>query len=327
MATFPTIRPRRLREDPRIRRLVQETWVVPANLIMPLFVRGGQKERRPIGTMPGIDQLSPDEVLREGEALLKVGVGAVLLFGISDEKDAVASAGSREDGVVQQTIGLLKKELPELLVIADVCLCDYTDHGHCGLVQETGGVKVIDNDTTLEVLSKIAGSLARAGADVVAPSDMMDGRVAAVRDELDAAGFKHLPILSYAVKYASSYYGPFREAVESAPQFGDRRAYQMNPANVQEAIKEAEQDVEEGADILMVKPALPYLDVVKTLRDRFSLPIAVFQVSGEYAALKFAAAQGAFDEEAAVLENWTAMKRAGADILISYFAKGYAKAL
>jgi porphobilinogen synthase len=277
--------------------------------------------------MPGIEQLSPDEILKEGQALLEVGVGAVLLFGVSEEKDATGSAGFQEDGVVQRAIALLKKELPELLLIADVCLCDYTDHGHCGLVQEVRGKKVIDNDSSLEVLSKIAGSLARAGADMVAPSDMMDGRVAAIRDELDAAGFKHLPILSYAVKYASAFYGPFRDALASQPKFGDRRGYQMDPANAREALREARQDLEEGADILMVKPALPYLDVLKALRDEFPVPLAAFQVSGEYVALKFAAAQGAFDEKAAVLESRTAMKRAGADILISYFAKDYAKEL
>jgi porphobilinogen synthase len=290
---------------------------------MPLFIVEGKKQRRPIRSMPGVEQLSPDEILKEGEELLEKGVGTVLLFGVSEEKDAAASAGFRENGVVQQALGLLKKNLPQLLTIADVCLCDYTNHGHCGLVQEVGGRKTVDNDSSLEVLSKIAGSLARAGADMVAPSDMMDGRVAAIRDELDAAGFKHLPILSYAVKYASSFYGPFREALNSSPKFGDRRGYQMDPPNVREAIREARQDLEEGADILMVKPALPYLDVLKTLRDEFPVPLAAFQVSGEYAAIKFAAAQGAFDEQAAVLESWTAMKRAGADILISYFAKNY----
>jgi porphobilinogen synthase len=306
---------------------VQETTIVPQNLVMPLFVVEGKKQRRPIRSMPGIERLSADEMLKEGEALLEAGVRSVLLFGVSEEKDALASAGYREDGVVQQAIGLLKKNLPELLTIADVCLCDYTDHGHCGLVQEVRGKKIIDNDSSLEVLSKIAGSLARAGADMVAPSDMMDGRVAAIRDELDAAGFKHLPILSYAVKYASSFYGPFREALGSAPKFGDRRGYQMDPANVREAIREARQDLEEGADILMVKPALPYLDVVKALREEFPVPLATFQVSGEYAAIKFAAAAGAFEEKAVVLESWTAMKRAGADILITYFAKEYARSL
>jgi porphobilinogen synthase len=294
---------------------------------MPLFVRPGKKLRRAIAPMPGMEQLSPDQVLRECEALMQNGVGAVLLFGIPEGKDSQGTWGAREDGVVQQCIRLLKKEIPELLVMADVCLCDYTDHGHCGVVHEEGGKRVIDNDATLEILSKIAGSMARAGADIIAPSDMMDGRVMKIRDELDAAGFKQLPILSYAVKYASSFYGPFREAVGNAPQFGDRRSYQMDPANVREAIREAELDIEEGADILMVKPALPYLDVLKTLRDRFSVPLAAYQVSGEYAAIKFASQHQALDEAAAVLETWTAMKRAGADIIVSYFARDYASHL
>jgi len=327
MAKFPIIRPRRLREDPRIRRLVSETRVHPDQLVMPLFIREGKELRRPINAMPGVDQLSPDQALKEGEALLKSGVRSVLLFGVSEEKDAIASAGYREDGVVQKAIGLFKKRLPEMLLIADVCLCDYTDHGHCGLVQDKAGEKTVDNDSTLEVLSKIAGSLARAGADIIAPSDMMDGRVAKIRDELDAAGFKHLPILSYAVKYASAFYGPFREALDSTPQFGDRKGYQMDPANAREAIREAAQDIEEGADILMVKPAMAYLDILKSLRDHFTVPLAAFQVSGEYSAIKIAAAKGVLDERAAVMETWTAMKRAGADIIISYFAGEYAKDL
>ena len=324
MAKFPTVRPRRLREHPKVRQLVQETRVSAQDLVMPLFVRKGEKLRRPIVTMPGMEQLSPDEILREAEGLLENGVEAVLLFGISDEKDSQASAVYQEDGPVQEAIKRLKQELPEMLTIADVCLCDYTDHGHCGVVTED---KRIDNDASLEILSRIAGSLARAGADVVAPSDMMDGRVQAIRDELDAAGFKNLPILSYGVKYASGFYGPFREALESSPKFGDRRSYQMDPPNLREAIKEAEQDLEEGADILIVKPALPYLDVLRTLRERFSVPLAAYQVSGEYASIKFAAAQGAFDEKTVVLETWTSMKRAGADFLITYFAKDYAKFL
>ncbi|MFO1464765.1 MAG: porphobilinogen synthase [bacterium] len=324
MANFPTIRPRRLRENPRIRDLVRETRVHPAQLVMPLFVRSGKKERRPIAAMPGIAQLSPDEAVRECEAITKAGVGAVLLFGIPAEKDPVASSGHREDGVVQQALRAIKKEFPQLLTIADVCLCDYTDHGHCGVVQGEGEGRNIDNDATLEVLSKIAGSMARAGADVIAPSDMMDGRVQKIRDELDAAGFKHLPILSYAVKYASAFYGPFREALDSAPKFGDRRSYQMDPANYHEAFREAAQDLEEGADILMVKPALTSLDVLRSLRERFDCPLAAYQVSGEYAAIKFAAQAGVIDEAAAVLETWTVLKRAGADILISYFAKDYA---
>ena len=327
MAQFPSVRPRRLRDKPAIRELVRETRVHPSNLVMPIFVRPGQKERRPIPAMPGICQLSPDEVLHECEAVAKAGVGAVLLFGIPENKDSQASWGFREDGVVQSALRLAKKEFPELLLIADVCLCDYTDHGHCGIVQEAGDSPVVDNDATLEVLSKIAGSMARAGADVIAPSDMMDGRVQKIRDELDAAGFKQLPILSYAVKYASAFYGPFREALESAPKFGDRRGYQMDPANFREALREAQQDLEEGADILMVKPALTSLDVIRTLRDRFDVPLAAYQVSGEYSAIKFAAQQGVIDEAAAVMETWTVLKRAGADILVSYFARDYAKCL
>jgi porphobilinogen synthase len=294
---------------------------------MPLFVRPGKKQRRPIVSMPGIEQLSPDEVLKECRRLLDVGVRAVLLFGIPENKDATASWAYREDGVVQQAIRGIKEKLPEMLVIADVCLCDYTDHGHCGVVRGRKDRPFVDNDATLEILSKISGSMARAGADIVAPSDMMDGRVQKIRDELDAAGFKHLPILSYAVKYASSFYGPFREALESAPRFGDRRGYQMDPGNAREALREAEQDLEEGADILMVKPGLPSLDILAALRARVQVPLAAYQVSGEYAAIKFAARQKAFDEEAAVLETWTVLHRAGADILVSYFARDYAARL
>lgn len=327
MATFPIIRSRRLRENPSIRNLVRENRVHPSDLVMPFFVRPGKKVRRPITTMPGMEQLSADELLKECEALQKRGVGAVLLFGIPESKDANASAGFAEDGVVQEAIRLLKKELPELLVIADVCMCDYTDHGHCGVVHEEGDRRWIDNDASLEVLSKIAGSMARAGADVIAPSDMMDGRVQKIRDELDAAGFKQTPIMSYAVKYASSFYGPFRDALESAPKFGDRKSYQMDPANGREAIREAEQDLEEGADILIVKPGLPSLDILRSLRDRFDCPLAVYQVSGEYSSIKFAAQNKAFDEAQVVLESWTVMKRAGADILISYFSRDYAHLL
>lgn len=327
MASFPVVRPRRLRANPQIRDLVRENRLHPASLVMPLFLRPGKKEKRPIATMLGIEQFSPDLALKEAEAILKAGVRSVLLFGVVETKDAQASSGHSEDGVVQQTIRILKKELPELLLIADVCMCDYTDHGHCGVVVEEGEEKVIDNDSSLEILSRIAGSMARAGADIIAPSDMMDGRVAKIRDELDAAGFKNIPIMSYAVKYASAFYGPFREALNSAPQFGDRKSYQMDVANAREAIREARQDVEEGADILMVKPAISSLDIIRALRENFELPLAAYQVSGEYAAIKFAAQHKAFDEEAAVLESWTAIRRAGADIVISYFAKEYAKAL
>lgn len=325
MAIFPVQRSRRLREKAPIRRLVRETRLNRADLVMPFFVCPGKGVRKAIPTLPGLEILSADEVLREGERLLKDGVSAVLLFGIPETKDALASEAVREDGVISQAIRRFKKELPELAVIADVCLCDYTDHGHCGVVREERGERIIDNDASLEVLSKIAGGYARAGADIIAPSDMMDGRVAKIRDELDAAGFKHLPILSYAVKYASSFYGPFRDALENAPKFGDRRSYQMDPGNAREAIREAQEDIDEGADILMVKPAWGYLDVLKTLRDRFSVPLAAYQVSGEYAAIKFAAQHGALQEEAAVLETWTSIKRAGADIIVTYFAREYAK--
>lgn len=327
MAQFPLIRPRRLRDNPKIRHWIQENHLHVDSLVMPIFVRSGKKIKRAIKTMPGIFQLSPDEVLKECEALLKANVKSILLFGIPPKKDALASWASRDDGVVQEAIGLIKKKFPELLLIADVCLCDYTDHGHCGVIKQEGKTLSIDNDASLEILTKIAASLARAGADVIAPSDMMDGRVSKIRDELDAVGFKHLPILSYAVKYASSFYGPFREALESAPRFGDRKGYQMNPANLREAFREAEQDIEEGADILMVKPGLSSLDVIYALRQRCQLPIAAYQVSGEYAAIRFAAQKGAFDETAAVLESWMALRRAGADIIVSYFARDFAKYL
>jgi len=325
MANFPTIRPRRLRHNPQIRRLVRETRLNRDMLVMPFFVRSGKGLRKPIASLPGLDQVSPDELLKDAKALLKGGVRALMIFGIPEKKDPMGSWAYREDAPVQQAIRLLKKHIPEMLIIADVCLCDYTDHGHCGLVQGEGEGRSIDNDSSLEVLSKIAGSLARSGADIVAPSDMMDGRVQKIRDELDAAGFKELPILSYAVKYASSFYGPFRDALESKPQFGDRRSYQMDPANQREALREAEQDLQEGADILMVKPALSSLDILQLLRDKIQVPLAAYQVSGEYASIRFAAQHGALHEESAVLETWTAIARAGADILVTYFARDFAK--
>ena len=327
MAVFPVARSRRLREKPAIRQLVRETRVDPSNLVMPFFVRSGKKLRKPIKTLPGLAQLSADELIRDCERLLKGGVSSVLLFGIPEKKDALASDAVSKKGVIAQAIALLKKNLPELLVIADVCLCDYTDHGHCGVVQGEGKNRLIDNDSSLEVLSRIAGNYARAGADIIAPSDMMDGRVGKIRDELDAAGFKQLPILSYAVKYASSWYGPFREALESAPKFGDRKSYQMDYANRREAIREAVQDIEEGADLLMVKPAGGYLDILRDLRERVSVPLAAYQVSGEYAAIKFSAERGALDEAAAVVESLTGIKRAGADVIVTYFAQEYAAKL
>ncbi|MCP5467997.1 MAG: porphobilinogen synthase [Deltaproteobacteria bacterium] len=327
MAIFPMTRLRRLRANPGIRKLVRETQVTTQNLVMPIFIRPGKKQKREIKTMPGIFQLSPDLALKECEQLLKSGISSVLLFGIPESKDAMAHSGYAEDGIVQQSLKLIKSELPEMLLICDVCMCDYTDHGHCGVVKEENGQKIIANDPSLEILSHIAGSFARAGADVIAPSDMMDGRVQVIRDELDAAGFKHLPIMSYAVKYASSFYGPFREALENQPKFGDRKSYQMDPANSREAILEAKQDLAEAADILMVKPALPYLDIISKLREQFSVPLAAYQVSGEYSMIKFAAKHGAGNEETMVMESWTAIKRAGADIIISYFARDYAKSL
>ncbi len=327
MAVFPITRLRRLRENPKVRQLVRETRVSVEDLVMPIFIFPGKKQKRSIKSMPGIFQLSPDLALKECENLLKIGISAVLLFGIPASKDPNATSGYAEDGVIQQTLQLIKKKLPEMLLICDVCLCDYTDHGHCGIVREEAGKKFIDNDPSLEVLSHIAGSMARAGADVIAPSDMMDGRVQVIRDELDAAGFKHLPILSYAVKYASSFYGPFREALQNQPAFGDRKSYQMDPANSREALLEAEQDIAEGADILMVKPALPYLDVLTKLRQEFSVPLAAYQVSGEYSMIKLAAQHGIGEGRSMVLESWTAMKRAGADIIVSYFARDYGKYL
>jgi porphobilinogen synthase len=323
MSPFPVHRPRRLRENPVIRSLIRETETSVGDLVFPIFVCSGKNIRRPIDSMPGIFQLSVDQLTKEAEELARLNIPAVILFGIPEKKDAIGSSGYSEKNVVCQAIEKIKNAAPRLIVITDVCLCEYTDHGHCGVVR--GEDKIIDNDATLELLSKMAGLFARAGADIIAPSDMMDGRVQKIRDELDAAGYKETPILSYAVKYASSFYAPFREAAESAPAFGDRCSYQMDPANIREAIREATLDIEEGADILMVKPALPYLDVIKTLREQFSVPIAGYQVSGEYSMIKAAAERGWLDEKKAVLESLTSIKRAGADFIITYFAKDAAK--
>jgi porphobilinogen synthase len=327
MSPFPIHRPRRLREKESIRNLIRETEVTVQDLVFPLFVTHGHKVRKPVGSMPGIFQLSVDNLAKEAQELVRLKIPAVILFGIPESKDAVGSSGYSEKSVVCQAIRAIKDAAPGLLVIADVCLCEYTDHGHCGVVVREKGEIRVENDATLELLSKMAGVFARAGADMVAPSDMMDGRVQKIRDELDAAGYKETPILSYAVKYASSFYGPFREAAESAPQFGDRRSYQMDPANVREAIREAELDLGEGADILMVKPALPYLDILKTLRERFSVPLAAYQVSGEYSMIKAAAEKGWIEEGRAVLESLISIKRAGADLILTYFAKDAAKLL
>ncbi len=316
-------RPRRLRRTDAIRRMVRETVLSPADFIYPMFVTSGKGVRREVAAMPGVARLSVDLLVEEARAAWDLGVPAVLLFGLPQKKDETGSEAASPRGAVQQAVRALKKALPDLVVITDVCLCGYTSHGHCGIVHKGE----IDNDATLEVLAQVALSHAEAGADLVAPSDMMDGRVGAIREALDDRGFEMVGILSYAVKYASAFYGPFREAAESAPQYGDRRGYQMDPANAREAMREATLDVEEGADIIMVKPALPYLDIISQLAGEFDLPIAAYQVSGEYSMLKAAAQKGWLIEGAVMLESLTAIKRAGADLILTYFAKDAARLL
>jgi porphobilinogen synthase len=318
---FPACRPRRLRQSAALRRLVAETHLCAAQLVLPLFVRAGRKLRRPVAAMPGVFQHSPDELVREAARAHALGVPAVLLFGIPDRKDAKASGAYAKNGIVQQAVRLLKKELPSLLVITDVCLCEYMEHGHCGVVQHG---KIL-NDPSLKLLARTAASHAEAGADIVAPSDMMDGRVRAIRTELDRTGFADTPIMSYAAKFASAFYGPFREAAESAPKIGDRRSYQMNPANANEALREVALDIQEGADIVMVKPALAYLDLIYRVKTEFGYPTAAYAVSGEHAMIKAAAANGWIDERAVTLESLLAMRRAGADILITYAAADAAR--
>ena len=318
---FPVSRPRRLRTSPALRRLVAETSLNASSLVLPLFARSGKKIRQPVGSMPGVFQLSPDEVLREAATAHALGVPAVLLFGIPDKKDGRATGAYAKNGIVQQTVRLLKKELPALLVITDVCLCEYMAHGHCGLVQ---GGKIL-NDPSLKLLARTATSHAEAGADIIAPSDMMDGRVRAIRAELDNEGFLDTPIMSYAAKFASAFYGPFREAAESAPKFGDRRTYQMDAANANEALREVALDIQEGADMVMVKPALAYFDIIHRVKKEFGLPTAAYAVSGEYSMIKAAAAKGWIDERAVTLESLLAMRRAGADILITYAAADVAR--
>lgn len=318
---FPAYRPRRLRSSPALRRLVSETQLSPSQFVLPLFVRSGKKVRRAIDAMPGVFQLSPDELLREATRAHALGIPAVLLFGIPDKKDDRASGAYAKNGIVQQTVRLLKKELPTLLVITDVCLCEYVSHGHCGVVSRG---KVL-NDPTLKLLAQTAVSHADAGADLVAPSDMMDGRVAALRAALDKKGFAETPIMSYAAKFASAFYGPFREAAESAPQFGDRRSYQMDPANAREALREVALDIREGADIVMVKPAFAYLDLIYRVKTEFGYPTAAYAVSAEHAMIKAAAARGWIDERAVTLESLLAMRRAGADVLITYAAMDAAR--
>ncbi len=318
---FPIHRLRRLRQTSALRKLVCETRLSIDQLVLPLFVRAGRKLRHEIKAMPGVFQLSPDEILGEASRALELGVPAVLLFGIPDKKDARASGAFAKNGIVQQTVRLLKKELPDLLVITDVCLCEYMDHGHCGVVARG---KIL-NDPSLKLLAATALSHAEAGADIVAPSDMMDGRVRAIRETLDRHELTETPILSYAAKFASAFYGPFREAAESAPQFGDRRSYQMDAANVNEALREVALDIQEGADMVMVKPALAYLDILQRVKAEFGLPTAAYAVSGEHAMIKAAAAQGWIDERAVTMESLLAMRRAGADILITYAALDVAK--
>jgi porphobilinogen synthase len=306
-----------------LRRLVRETHLRPDDFIYPLFVASGKNIKEPIAAMPGIHRWSVDLVAEEVKAARDVGVPAVLLFGLPEQKDDLGSEAGKRTGVVQKAIKQIKKAVPDILVITDVCLCGYTSHGHCGVVHEGE----VDNDATLELLAQVALSHAEAGADIVAPSDMMDGRVLAIREALDEQGFVMTPIMSYAVKYASGFYGPFREAAESAPQFGDRRSYQMDPANIREAFREAALDVEEGADIIMVKPALPYLDVITQLRGEIDQPLAAYQVSGEYSMIKAAAANGWLDEKTVMLESLLSIKRAGADMILTYFAKEAAQHL
>ena len=318
-----THRPRRLRRLPALRHMVRETHLAPADFIYPLFVRHGTAVRQPIPSMPGIDQLSVDQLAAEAEEIAALGIPAVILFGLPASKDPVGLENFADDGIVQQAIRALKTAVPDLLVVTDVCLCEYTDHGHCGLLDAHGHIL---NDETLAVLSQVALSHAAAGADVVAPSGMMDGMVAAIRDALDRGGYPHLPIMSYAVKYASAFYGPFRDAADGAPQFGDRQSHQMDPANSREALREAALDIDEGADFLMVKPALPYLDIIASLRQNFpELPLAAYNVSGEYAMIKAAAANGWLEEERVVLETLMGIKRAGADLIITYHAKDAAR--
>ena len=316
-----THRPRRLRRTSALRSLVRETRLDPGQLIYPLFVCPGDGVRREIKSMPGIFNLSIDELVKEAADTVRDGITSVIVFGLPESKDGIGSEAWAEDGITQKAIRALKREVKDLTIIADTCLCEYTDHGHCGIVKDGD----VANDPTLDLLGRTAVSQAKAGADIIAPSGMMDGMVSAIRAGLDAAGQSETPIMSYAIKYASSFYGPFREAADSAPQFGDRRGYQMDPANVREAMREAELDVLEGADMLMVKPALPFLDVIRATRENFDLPLAAYQVSGEYAQIKAAGRLGWIDEDRVMLESLTSIKRAGADLILTYFARDFAR--
>jgi porphobilinogen synthase len=319
---FPQTRLRRLRRTPVLRELVRETRLDPADFVMPLFVEAGLDGRSPIEAMPGVDRLSIGAAVEEAGEVAALGIPAVLLFGIPDHKDEEGTGAYDDEGVVQLATRAIKQAHPDLLVMTDVCLCEYTTHGHCGLLRADGSV---DNDSSVDLIARTAVSQARAGADVVAPSDMMDGRIGAVRSALDEEGLTDTPIVAYSAKFASAFYGPFREAADSTPAFGDRRAYQMDPANADEAVREALLDVQEGADVVMVKPALPYLDVIRRVKDETRLPVAAYNVSGEYAMIKAASAAGMLDERAAVLEALTSIRRAGADIVITYHAKDAAR--
>lgn len=320
---FPEYRPRRMRQNETFRAMIRETRLAPEQLIQPIFVMPGKNKKEEVSSMPGVFRMSVDQLKKEAKDCLEAGVKSVILFGLPEKKDAMGSGAHHKDGIVQRAIKELKNSAPEIMVSTDVCLCEYTDHGHCGcLIGDQ-----VDNDTTLELLARTALSHAKAGADMVAPSDMMDGRVAEIRNTLDENDFHMIPIMSYAVKYASSFYGPFRDAADCAPQFGDRRSYQMDPANSREALREATLDVDEGADILMVKPAVAYLDIISRLHDEFDLPIAAYHVSGEYAMIKAAAEKGWIDGDRVMEETLLSIRRAGADIIITYFAKDMARIL
>jgi porphobilinogen synthase len=327
--SFPQMRMRRMRRNEPLRALVRETTLEPGDLIYPLFICPGEGVRRAIGSMPGVFNLSVDEAVREAEEAASLGVGGLLLFGLPESKDEQGTGAWEDSGIVQQALGALRQSpaAKKLVLIGDVCLCEYTSHGHCGIVVKNGDSYDVDNDPTLELLARTAVSQARAGADVVAPSDMMDGRVGAIRTALDKAGFANTPILSYASKFASAFYGPFREAADSAPQFGDRRSYQMDGANLREAMREIELDLNEGADMILMKPAMPYLDVVRAARERFGVPMGAYQVSGEYSMLMAAIERGWLDRDRAILESLMGIRRAGADFAVTDFAKDAAKLL
>jgi porphobilinogen synthase len=321
MPKFPEYRGRRMRRTELSRALVRETSLQPGNLILPLFVVPGSSVRKPVGSMPGVSQTSVDELVKDAREAADLGIAAVILFGIPEQKDERGTSGYADDGIVQRAVASLKREVPNLMVITDVCLCEYTSHGHCGVIKDGE----VQNDETLELLARQAVSHARAGADMVAPSDMMDGRVATLRRALDDAGFAQTPIMSYAAKYASAFYGPFRDVAESAPQFGDRRGYQMDPGNADEALREVALDIEEGADIVMVKPALAYLDIIWRVKQKFGYPVCAYHVSGEYASIMAAGQLGWLDAERAMKEALLSIRRAGADMIITYWAREYSK--